>query len=159
MTFPGIDANRTSVYDVKALCAARTGYTADKIKVLWVKRPVLDSKTVGEVVGDVAAVEGRADMGVMFVGQAASAPALAPAAVEKQNVDDARETAVSTEHDTTTRTEQGEPSIAQVASGLGELVTEAFWDDLGGFVLARVRDEAAAQEVTSTFRQAWQART
>lgn len=120
---------------------------------------MLDSKTVGEVVGDVAAVEGRADMGVMFVGQAASAPALAPAAVEKQNVDDARETAVSTEHDTTTRTEQGEPSIAQVASGLGELVTEAFWDDLGGFVLARVRDEAAAQEVTSTFRQAWQART
>lgn len=78
------------------------------------------------------------------VGQGGSAAATAPAE--------------STGRDTTTRTDDGAPAVAQGSSGSAEMETGAFWEDLGGFLLGRVRDEAVAKEAAAVFKQAWKDR-
>lgn len=142
----------TSVYEIKVAAGRRTGYAADKIKVLWGKRPVVDSKTLGEVVGEEGRKDSSVELGVMFVGSptmavgdgAATTPATAAAAAAAKAGD-------------VEMTQEEETPVAQGQSGEAVLETEEFWNDLSGFVLQRVRDEAVAKHLMEGFRKSWKA--
>jgi hypothetical protein len=47
-------------------------------------------------------------------------------------------------------------AVAQGQSGAEELKTEEFWDDLKGFLVQRVRDEAEGERLSGMFRGAWE---
>jgi len=46
--------------------------------------------------------------------------------------------------------------VAQGASGVEVLRTEAFWEDLKGFLVQRLRDEGEGERLAGVFKQAWE---
>lgn len=48
------------------------------------------------------------------------------------------------------------PKVAQGPSGAEELKTEAFWGDLRGFLVQRLRDEGEGERLAGVFREAWE---
>ncbi|TLS23072.1 uncharacterized protein PpBr36_06289 [Pyricularia pennisetigena] len=136
----------TSVQDVKAAAAEQAGLPADKMKLLFKKKPVADSKTLAELLegsgdGDTAVVE----FTVMVLGGAVpSRPAAGAEAGDVQMKDVAAAAAPAS------------TSTAQGVSGVDVLKTDDFWTDLNGFLLQRVRDEKVADEVSGLFRKAWE---
>ncbi|EJP65597.1 hypothetical protein CRV24_006922 [Beauveria bassiana] len=128
----------TSLLDVKQAAAARARIPADKLKILHNKRPVPDSKILRDVVG-----EGQAtvvEFSVMVIGGAA---AILPE--ETMDVDgDAGEGAAAAKR---RRAEKGEAAVEQ----------DRFWEDLNGFLMQRVKDEDTAAELTTVFKNAWEA--
>ncbi|KAM3465344.1 hypothetical protein NHJ6243_001620 [Beauveria neobassiana] len=128
----------TSLLDVKQAAAARARIPADKLKILHNKRPVPDSKILRDVVG-----EGQAavvEFSVMVIGGAA---AILPE--ETMDVDgDAGEGAGAARR---RRAEKGEAAVEQ----------DRFWEDLNGFLMQRVKDEDTAAELTTVFKNAWEA--
>ncbi|PQK16512.1 hypothetical protein BB8028_0006g08320 [Beauveria bassiana] len=128
----------TSLLDVKQAAAARARIPADKLKILHNKRPVPDSKILRDVVGEgqTAVVE----FSVMVIGGAA---AILPE--ETMDVDgDAGEGAGAASR---RRAEKGEAAVEQ----------DRFWEDLNGFLMQRVKDEDTAAELTTVFKNAWEA--
>jgi hypothetical protein len=69
-----IDAAKTSIYDLKSQYATQSSLPAAKIKILYKKKPVTDSKTVAEVIGQ--DVTGDVEFGVMIMGGATASPAV-----------------------------------------------------------------------------------
>ena len=142
-----IIASTTSVYDLKAAYASCTDISANKIKILYKKKPVPDSKTVGEVVGSDAGSE--VEFGIMVLGGAVVSSASAsqssmqspPVAASKEDEDAL--------HD------QAAASAAQGPSGR-EVVNEDFWSDLKGFVVQRIRDEKEGERLVRVFKSAWE---
>lgn len=127
----------TSVLDVKTAVAGQAGLAADKIKVLHKKKPVADSKVLKDLVGD---QETTVEFSVMVMGGAAAA--------------------------TTPKPEEGSPAaaaaadaapVAQGLSGEAVLETDAFWTDLRGFLLQRIRDEKMTEELFGRFLSSWEA--
>ncbi|KAB8342782.1 hypothetical protein FH972_022380 [Carpinus fangiana] len=143
-TLPPVSASTASIYDLKALCGKQTGYAPDKIKILWERRPVADSKTLGEVLGDAAQGKTEVELGVMFVGQPTATPGVAGSGSgsEAPAADAAKD----------------ETPVAQGQSGADVLKTPQFWRDLEGWMLQRVRDEAVGKDAVEVWKKAWAAR-
>ena len=139
---------RTSIYDLKVQLGVQTGYSPEKLKILWERKPVTDSKTLQEVVGKES---GSVDLAVMYTGVPTATPQTAGQA-----------TAVSsttvTETATPDKMQVDETPVAQGQSGQDVLDGSQFWDDLQDFVLQRVRNEAASKEAIRLFQQAWKSR-
>lgn len=130
--------------------SAETGIPLDKLKLLYNKKPVSDSKTLKDVLGPDGEGAGAGAKGVEFsVMVMGGAATLAAAAAKKA--------AESSEGGGEKTDESG--VVAQGLSGEGVLATEEFWDDLKGFLQQRVRDEKVAGEATEAFRGAWKGRT
>lgn len=124
----------TSLHDVKQAVAARARIPADKLRILHNKRPVPDSKNLGEVLGDdcdKAAVE----FSVMVVGGAAAV------LQQPMDVDDE-----GRRSDRVRTAKKGEAAVEQ----------DQFWEDLNGFLMQRVKDEDTAAELTTVFKNAWE---
>ncbi|KAL5425102.1 hypothetical protein PMIN06_007954 [Paraphaeosphaeria minitans] len=143
----------TSIYDLKTAYAAQTSLPAAKIKILYKKKPVADSKTVAEVVGVDAAAE--VEFGVMVLGGAVaggtpvqSPPALAPAEEKGLAVTVAAGAAEEVKEKTETPGAQGPSGKA--------VVNDGFWVDLKGFVVQRIRDEKEGQRMVGVFKSAWE---
>lgn len=120
----------TSLLDVKHAVAARARIPVDKIKILHNKRPIQDSKILGDVVGEDGSSSVTVEFTVMVIGGAA---AVLPA-------DDA---AAAT-------TPSGKPK------GAAAVEAADFWTDLHGFLMQRVKDEGTAAELSTLFRNAWE---
>ena len=120
----------TSLLEVKAALAAQTGLAPDKLRLLYGKKPVADSKVLRDVVGD---GDTAVEFSVMVMGGAAAKAEQPAAAVAA-----------------------GSSSTAQGPSGREVVESEAFWNDLRGFLLQRVRDEKQADELFSQFLRAWE---
>ncbi|KAL8883139.1 MAG: hypothetical protein Q9192_007421 [Flavoplaca navasiana] len=117
--------------------------STDGIKILYQRKPCSDAKTVGEVVGEEAG--GEVEFGVMVVGGGAPAAASVGKGLEGEDVKMGG------------GVEEGVPA-AQGASGEEVLASAAFWDDLKGWLMLRVRDEGKAEEVWSLFKRGWDER-
>lgn len=137
--------SKTSIYDLKAQLATKTGYAADKLKILWERKPVTDSKTVTEATG---AQSGSLEMGVMYVGAPTSASSSneGSAADRQPSTSDAKPVASA-------NTGVDETPVAQGLSGKAVLDSEDFWEDLRGFVVQRVRDQGVADEAVERWRK------
>ncbi|ROW12885.1 hypothetical protein VPNG_04720 [Cytospora leucostoma] len=120
----------TSILDLKTAVSSETSIPTDKIKVLHKKKPVSDSKVLKDLLGD---AETSAEFSVMVIGGAAAA---VPAG---------------------SKAEENEPaSVAQGVSGEAVLETDAFWTDLRGFLLQRIRDEKITEELFGKFLSSWE---
>ncbi len=140
-------APTTSVFDLKSAYAAQAGgLDPAKIKLLRAKKPVADSKSLGDLLaegGDEGAAEKDIvmDFAVMVMGGGGAATAAVTAsspAAEKDKMD-------------------VDPApVAQGPSGAEVLRKEEFWDDLGGFLMQRVRDEDESARLVKIFKDAWE---
>jgi hypothetical protein len=116
----------------------------NKIKILWRKKPVADSKTVGEVIGQDAGKE--VEFSVMVMGGAAggtpvtSPPAVAPPSEAEKGLGG----------------NAGSGPAAQGPSGKDVVATSEFWDDLKGFVVQRLRDEEEGERLFGLFKAAYE---
>lgn len=147
---PNIDASKTSVFDLKSQYASQTNIPASKIKILYKKKPVTDSKTVAEVIGQDAGAE--VEFGVMVMGGAVASPATgaspvtSPPAAAPSEADKGLASGAGSE---------GGPA-AVGPSGKEVVATQEFWGDLKNFVLQRIRDEAEGERLVSVFKSAWE---
>jgi hypothetical protein len=142
-----IEPTKTSIYNLKSQYATQTSIPATKIKILYKKKPVTDSKTVAEVIGPDAGAD--VEFGIMVMGGATatptagtpvtSPPAVAPSEAEK-GLGSGGESAPA----------------AQGPSGKEVVATEEFWADLKNFIMQRTRDEAEAERLSGIFKGAWE---
>ncbi|KAI5918981.1 cell-cycle control medial ring component-domain-containing protein [Camillea tinctor] len=119
----------TSILDVKTSVSNETGIPVDKLKMLYNKKPVPDSKVLKDLVAGKEAT--NIEFTVMVIGGAAAM----------------------------TKPTQAQKEVAQGPSGREVIDTTEFWSDLKGFLLQRVRDEGLAGELTNTFQAAWAAKS
>ncbi|KAI8940720.1 hypothetical protein NX059_001986 [Plenodomus lindquistii] len=147
-----IDPAKTSVFDLKQQYATQTSIPAAKIKILYKKKPVTDSKTVAEVVGADAA--GEVEFGVMVMGGGVASPAVggtpvqSPPAVAPSESEKGLAGAGAA-------TSSGGPAAAG-PSGKEVVATDEFWSDLNNFVLQRTKDEAESERLLGLFKKAWE---
>ncbi|KAJ4366932.1 hypothetical protein N0V83_007462 [Neocucurbitaria cava] len=141
-----IDPSKTSIFDLKQQYSTSASIPAAKIKILYKKKPVTDSKTVAEVIGSEAS--GDVEFSVMVLGGGAAAggagtppvaspPAAAPSEADKGLAGGAGAAAVG-------------------PSGKEVVATEEFWGDLKNFVLQRIKDEQEGERLVGIFRSAWE---
>ncbi|KAF2128600.1 hypothetical protein P153DRAFT_342487 [Dothidotthia symphoricarpi CBS 119687] len=144
---PAVDAAKTSIFDLKTHYATSTSIPASKIKILYKKKPVQDSKTVAEVVGGDAA--GDVEFGVMVMGGAVAAGTSGGGGTPVQ----------SPPASVPTESEKGLASGGAAAvgpSGKELVATDEFWGDLQNFVLQRIKDEAESERLVGVFKAAWE---
>ncbi|KAL2759682.1 hypothetical protein ACRALDRAFT_1067576 [Sodiomyces alcalophilus JCM 7366] len=120
----------TSMLDLKSTLLEKTRIPVEKMRLLHRKKPVPDSKVLKELVGE---EENSIEFSVMVIGGAAAILQAEP---------------------------KGEASVAAggVATGAEALETQAFWDDLKGFLMQRLKDEKQAEELAKTWRIDWDAK-
>ncbi|OAQ88473.1 ubiquitin supergroup [Purpureocillium lilacinum] len=114
----------TSLLDIKNAVSSQTRIPVDKMKILYNKRPLTDSKILKEVVGE---NDKAVEFSVMVIGGSAAIPPEQPA--------------------TTAPAE---------ATGTAAVETDAFWADLKGYLMQRLKDQAAAEELSRLFKSSWE---
>ncbi|CBY00897.1 hypothetical protein IAQ61_011802 [Plenodomus lingam] len=150
-----IEPSKTSIFDLKQQYATQSSIPAAKIKILYKKKPVMDSKTVAEVVGADAA--GEVEFGVMVMGGGVaspavggtpvqSPPAVAPSEADKGLAGDVAAAAAST----------SSGPVAAGPSGKELVATDEFWSDLNNFVLQRIKDEVESERLLGLFKKTWE---
>lgn len=146
---PNIEPSKTSIFDLKQQYATQTSIPAAKIKILYKKKPVTDSKTVAEVIGADAGSE--VEFGVMVMGGGIASPAVAgtpvtsPLAATPSEADKGLAGGISSSG----------PAAAG-PSGKDIVATEEFWSDLNNFVLQRIKDEKESERLLGLFKGAWE---
>ena len=119
----------TSILNLKEAISADTSIPVSKLRVLFNKKPVPDSKVLKDIVGE---EDVKAEFSVMVMGGAAAL---------KRDA----------------QTEEVEPKTLGVGDGESVLKTEEFWGDLRGFLIQRLKDEGEGERVAGVFRKAWEA--
>ncbi|KAL1608098.1 hypothetical protein SLS60_003037 [Paraconiothyrium brasiliense] len=142
-----ITASSTSIYDLKSAYSTQTSIPAAKVKILYKKKPVTDSKTVAEVVGNNAGSE--VEFGVMVLGGAMATPVQSPPTVVPGEEEMGLASGAAQDES------MAEAPAAQGPSGK-EVVNESFWEDLRGFVVQRIRDEKEGERLVGVFKSAWE---
>ncbi|KAJ5088953.1 hypothetical protein N7532_007637 [Penicillium argentinense] len=137
----------TSVQDLRDAVRGRVADTQgnpvplDKIKVLYHRKPVSGtSKTVAEVLADepeMLAGGKEVEFGVMIIGGA-------------KTVD-----AVESQTEGAQMRDVSPPKAAVGPSGREILQTDAFWNDLRGYLQQRLKDEEEANHLSMLFKNAW----
>ncbi|RAK95427.1 uncharacterized protein BO80DRAFT_393999 [Aspergillus ibericus CBS 121593] len=149
-SLPNAPISTTSVQDLKDAVRDRVAdaqdnkISLDKIKILYKRKPVT-GKTIAEVLADepgMLAGGKEVEFGVMIMGGA------------KVVVDDDAVGGQEKEEGGVSST----PKPAVGPSGEEVLQTEAFWDDLQGFLEQRVKDTEEARKLRELFNGAWVAR-
>jgi ubiquitin-like protein 4 len=126
ITLPSLPLS-TSILSLKDSISEQTSIPTAKLRLLWNKKPVQDSKTLKDVVGE--EYEGvKVELGVMVIGGAAGV-------VKREEV-------------------EVEPKVVGVGSGGELLKTEEFWGDLRAFLVQRLKDEGEGERVWGVFRKA-----
>lgn len=116
----------------------------EKLKILYEKRPVIDSKTLAEL--DVSG--GAVRLQVMYMGAPSSVPKGDVVTTEKEKLEEGFENGGE-------KMDVDETPIAQGKSGEDVLRTSGFWSELKGFVLQRVRDEEVSGRAVDLWSRAW----
>ncbi|KAJ5873023.1 uncharacterized protein N7529_005376 [Penicillium soppii] len=139
----------TSVQDIRDAVRARVTdaqggqVPLEKIKILYKRKPVSGTgKTLAEVLADEPAILAggkEVEIGVMIIGgaQAIESSVAQPEAAEKRD--------------------ESPPKAAVGPSGEEVLRTDAFWDDLQGYLEQRLKDGDEAKRLRSVFNDAWKA--
>ncbi|PWY92259.1 hypothetical protein BO70DRAFT_327331 [Aspergillus heteromorphus CBS 117.55] len=152
-SLPNAPLATTSMQDLKdavreRIADAQDGakeVAVDKIKILYKRKPVVGGKTVAEVLGDEPGllVGGKeVEFGVMVMG----------GAVAKVN-QEGGEAAAGGSGSGPSSSPTPKPAVGP--SGEEVLRTEAFWDDLQGFLEQRVKDYDEARRLRGVFKSAW----
>jgi hypothetical protein len=126
ITLPSLPLS-TSILSLKDSISKQTSIPTSKLRLLWNKKPVQDSKTLKDVVGE--EYEGvKVELGVMVIGGAAGVVKR----VEEVEV---------------------EPKVVGMGVGGEVLKTDEFWGDLRAFLVQRLKDEGEGERVLGVFRK------
>jgi hypothetical protein len=118
----------TSVFALKEKYARKWKVNTDKVKLLYAKKPVSDSKTMADIVGD-GELDGEVvEFNVMLMG------GVTPGGEKKVE-------------------KVTKPSVAVGLSGKDMLGTDEFWDDLKGFLVQRLKDEDEGERLAKVFKK------
>ncbi|KZL82147.1 ubiquitin supergroup [Colletotrichum incanum] len=118
----------TSILDIKTAVETQSRIPVDKMKLLYNKKPVPDSKVLKDLLTD---DQSSLEFSVMVIGGAAAVkPEPAPV---------------------------GGDSGPQEDIGEAALDTPEFWNDLKGFLMQRLKHEQKAEELSALWRSTWQA--
>lgn len=144
VTLDSQDQN-TSIHELKSSYATQASLSVDKIKLLWKKKPVSDTKTLKELLTEAGEESSTTvELNAMVMGGAASAPA-----TETPKAADPPEVAM------TDADADGAP-VAQGPSGTEVLQSEDFWNDLKGYLVVRLKDEKEGERLAGVFKEAWE---
>ncbi|KAL9604199.1 MAG: hypothetical protein Q9219_000597, partial [cf. Caloplaca sp. 3 TL-2023] len=148
LTLPSLPPT-TTIHSLKQRVAESLRRTdTSGIKILHARKPCADSKSLGEVAGgELAEV---VEMGVMVMGGSAEGNEEGGGGGEG----DVKMGGVAVD-------DGGEGMEGEVAQGVkGEevLQEDAFWDDLRGWLMLRVRDEGVVGELWGLWKRAWDER-
>jgi hypothetical protein len=137
----------TSVQDIRDAVRVRVTDSQggqvplDKIKILYKRKPVTGTmKTMAEVLADEPAILAggkEVEIGVMIIGGAQ----VVESAVAQPEITEKRD--------------ESPPKAAIGPSGEEVLHTDAFWDDLQGYLEQRLKDEEEAKRLRLVFKEAW----
>jgi hypothetical protein len=116
----------TSILNLKDEIKAQASIPVNKVRILYKKKPVPDSKVLKDLAGE---EDSSIEFSVMVLGGAA--------AIRKDD-------------------EEIIPFVAQGESGAEVLVKDEFWTDLKGFLIQRIRDEEQGEKVFGVFKSAWE---
>ncbi|KAI9924318.1 hypothetical protein ASPWEDRAFT_29886 [Aspergillus wentii DTO 134E9] len=142
-TIPNAPLSTTSVQDLKDAVHGRVAdgqgnkISLDKIKILYKRKPIT-GKTIAEILADepdMLAGGKAVEFGVMIIGGAQAVEASPAEEGQKENVTP--------------------PKPAVGPSGQEVLETEAFWDDLEGYLEQRIKDNDEAKKLRTLFKSAW----
>ncbi|KAH8657149.1 cell-cycle control medial ring component-domain-containing protein [Tricladium varicosporioides] len=125
-------ASTLSILDIKESVSTQASIPVKALRILYNKKPVVDSKTLKDVLGEeVIGKGGKVEFGLMVIGGAATV--MAKRDEEKEPIDD-------------------------VGIGKGEeiLKTDEFWGDLRGFLVQRLKDEKEGERLARAFKKAWE---
>ncbi|KAL5612132.1 hypothetical protein BROUX41_000323 [Berkeleyomyces rouxiae] len=125
-------APTVAVADLRRIVAERTGAAAPKVKLLFQKKPVGDSKTLRDLAGDTA---DSVELGVMIIGGAAALPKQEPVAAAAQ----------------ASGPKGQDAQVAELLRG------DAFWTELQGFLVSKLGNKKAAAELLDTFKTSYAA--
>ncbi|KAL1640018.1 hypothetical protein SLS58_007285 [Diplodia intermedia] len=170
-----VSAATTSMHDLKAAYAASVAspggggqeLSTSKIKVLYAKKPVNDTKTIKDVLagttgngggGGAAAVE----FSIMVLGGGATATGTSTPAISTPERLASPPVAASVPPPSQPEIEMGEaPPVgseggaAAMAAMAAQTDDPGFWADLKGFLVQRLKDEAEGERLAGVFREAW----
>lgn len=146
-TIPNAPLSTTTVQDLRDAVRGRVAdaqgnpVALDKIKVLYHRKPVSGTgKTVAEILAEepeMLAGGKEVEFGVMIIGGAKTIDA-----AESQPADE--------------ETRDVSPLKAAVGpSGAELLQTDAFWDDLQGYLQQRLKDDEEAKRLRTLFKESW----
>lgn len=147
-TLPNAPLSTTSVEDLKEAVQGRvvdgqdSKIPLEKIKILYKRKPV-SNKTVAELLSDepdMLSGGKEVEFGVMVMGGA-------------KVVGSTSSTAAAAE--TGAAGEKPSPSAAVGPNGKEVLQTDAFWEDLQGYLSQRIKDVDEAQRLRTLFQSAW----
>ena len=116
----------TSILSLKEAIESKTSIPVSKLRILYQKKPVTDSKILKDIVGEEAS--NKVEFSVMVIGGAAALKA-------KEG-------------------EEIEPKVATGIHGNEALNTDEFWSDLKAFLVQRLKDESEGERVYSLFKKA-----
>lgn len=157
----------TSMLDIKHAIYEQTCLPVEKLKILYNKKPVADTKTIKDALGGEEAGD-SVEFSLMVMGGAVTAAAAEEAlaakkaaaaeATSKEVPAPVAEAEADADGDTVmTDEQQQQPQVVAEGSGpsgVAVLKTEEFWEDLKGFLMQRIRDEKVTEEVVAKFRGA-----
>ncbi|KAL8920979.1 MAG: hypothetical protein Q9172_004266 [Xanthocarpia lactea] len=144
----------TSIFELKQKVAKELQReSTDGIKILYQRKPCSDVKTVKEVIGEEGGKGGTVELGVMVVGGAAATSTMSATGGEKIEGGEVGDVKMGGVYEG-----KEEVPAAQGPSGEEVLGSAEFWDDLRGWLMQRVRDEAKADEAWSLFKRGWDER-
>ncbi|KAM7209529.1 Cell-cycle control medial ring component [Naviculisporaceae sp. PSN 640] len=163
----------TSMLDIKTQIYEQTCLPVEKLKILYNKKPVADTKTIRDALstgGEEVGENGSVEFSLMVMGGAVTAKAAEEALAEKKKAASAS-AGVETKEvqapdavaeadadgDTVMTDQPDKPQVVAEGSGpsgTAVLKTEEFWEDLKGFLQQRIRDEKVAEELVGKFRGA-----
>ncbi|PYH81534.1 hypothetical protein BO82DRAFT_310623 [Aspergillus uvarum CBS 121591] len=155
LTLPNMPLSTTTVTDLKDAVRARVVDATDakpaleKIKILHRKKPVTGNKTLAEMLGEEPALLAggkEVEVAVMVLGGGRVVPAEGEAQGEAEGQ--------RGEEDTTAAEPVSKPAVGP--SGEEVVKTEAFWEDLQGFLEQRVKDAEEARRLRVLFKEAWE---
>ncbi|KKA27687.1 hypothetical protein TD95_002751 [Thielaviopsis punctulata] len=133
-----------SVADLRAVVAAHTGAALPKVKLLYAKKPVVDSKTLRDLVGDAHVAD--VELAVMIMGGVA--------ALGKEES--------SSSSSATAAAAAGAGAAAPTAAGQADAVDNSdtvlqsaeFWADLETFVGSKIKNKKKTAELLAAFKTA-----
>ncbi|KIH94967.1 hypothetical protein SPBR_03840 [Sporothrix brasiliensis 5110] len=132
----------TSLLDVRTALSEKSHVPADKLRLLYNKKPVSDSKVLKDLVADGSGTEIK--LGVMVAGGAETVAAAAEAAAASVAAAQAKSATAPTD---------GQETPTAIAAE-----SEAFWNDLRGFLVKRTGSKTQADELFSLFLRSWEER-
>ncbi|KAK3997112.1 cell-cycle control medial ring component [Cladorrhinum sp. PSN332] len=149
LKFGDLPPSTTSLLDVKQLIHEETGIPLPKIKLLFSKKPVPDTKVLKDL------GSGDVELGVMVLGGVGSVPEgwkkkpEPPKEVKQEESGEKMEVGEEEE-------EEEKPVVVAPGeiSGQEVLKTEEFWRDLQGFLEQRVKDVDVASGLVGRWRAA-----